>query len=84
MERFTEQARKIIVRTEREARSLNHNYIGPEYLLLVLVRELDDVLVRVLPNVDLGELRCEVVRMLGSSRGEAGLTVGGGCDDHGF
>ena len=78
MERFTEQARKILVRAEREARSFNYDYIGTEHLPLRLVRELSDVLARVLPNVDLGERRCEVVRMLGSTRSETGFTVRGG------
>jgi ATP-dependent Clp protease ATP-binding subunit ClpC len=36
-ERFTEDARNIVVLAQREARALNHNYIGSEALLLGLV-----------------------------------------------
>jgi ATP-dependent Clp protease ATP-binding subunit ClpC len=36
-ERFTEDARNIIVLAQREARALNHNYIGSEALLIALV-----------------------------------------------
>lgn len=36
-ERFTEDARNIVVLAQREARVLNHNYIGSEALLIALV-----------------------------------------------
>jgi hypothetical protein len=36
-ERFTQDARNIIVLAQREARELNHNYIGSEALLIALV-----------------------------------------------
>ncbi|HEX9089555.1 MAG TPA: Clp protease N-terminal domain-containing protein [Arthrobacter sp.] len=39
-ERFTEDARNIVVLAQREARTLNHNYIGSEALLLGLVLDL--------------------------------------------
>jgi ATP-dependent Clp protease ATP-binding subunit ClpA len=38
-ERFTDQARRIVVLAQEEARMLNHNYIGTEHLLLALIRE---------------------------------------------
>jgi ATP-dependent Clp protease ATP-binding subunit ClpC len=36
-EPFTEPAREAVVRAQEEARSLGHNYIGTEHILLGLV-----------------------------------------------
>jgi ATP-dependent Clp protease ATP-binding subunit ClpC len=38
-ERFTDQARRIVVLAQEEARMLNHNYIGTEHILLALIHE---------------------------------------------
>src|ERR1039457_6100506 len=38
-ERFTNQSRYAIVAAQEEARSLDHDYIGSEHLLLGLLRE---------------------------------------------
>ena len=38
-ERFTERARMVIVFAQEEARTLRHNYIGSEHLLLGVARE---------------------------------------------
>ncbi|RFT30969.1 hypothetical protein CG403_01550, partial [Gardnerella vaginalis] len=38
-ERFTDRARRVIVLAQEEARSLQHNYIGTEHILLGLIRE---------------------------------------------
>jgi ATP-dependent Clp protease ATP-binding subunit ClpC len=38
-ERFTEQARQVVVFAQEEARALRHNYIGTEHILLGLLRE---------------------------------------------
>ena len=35
-ERFTDRARRVIVLAQEEARTLQHNYIGTEHLLLGL------------------------------------------------
>ena len=42
-ERFTDRARRVIVLAQEEARTLQHNYIGTEHLLLGLIREGDGV-----------------------------------------
>jgi len=42
-ERFTDRARRVIVDAQNEARSLSHNYIGPEHILLGLINEGDGV-----------------------------------------
>jgi ATP-dependent Clp protease ATP-binding subunit ClpC len=38
-ERFTDRARRVVVRAQEEARTLGHSYIGTEHLLLGLTRE---------------------------------------------
>jgi ATP-dependent Clp protease ATP-binding subunit ClpC len=38
-ERFTDRARRVVVRAQEEARTLDHNYIGSEHLLLGLTHE---------------------------------------------
>ena len=38
-ERFTDRARRVVVLAQEEARTLDHNYIGTEHILLGLVRE---------------------------------------------
>ena len=38
-ERFTERARQVVVLAQDEARTLKHNYIGTEHILLGLLRE---------------------------------------------
>src|SRR5436305_12488712 len=47
-ERFTERARQVVVLAQEEARSLRHNYIGTEHLLLGLLREEEGLANRVL------------------------------------
>jgi len=38
-ERFTNQARRVVVLAQEESRDLNHNYIGTEHLVLGLLHE---------------------------------------------
>ena len=38
-ERFTDRARRVVVRAQEEARTLDHSYVGPEHLLLGLTHE---------------------------------------------
>src|SRR5918997_4356290 len=66
-ERLTQRARKAVVLAQEEARSLGHNYIGTEHLLLGLVRENEGVAARILSNLDVDPdgVRSEVVRRLG-------------------
>src|SRR5206468_2965707 len=47
-ERFTERARQVVVLAQEEARSLGHNYIGTEHILLALTSENDGVATRIL------------------------------------
>ncbi len=72
-ERFTERARQVIVLAQEEARSLRHNYIGTEHLLLGLLREADGVAARVLGTLEvtLEEVRTEVTRIVGEGDSES-------------
>jgi ATP-dependent Clp protease ATP-binding subunit ClpC len=38
-ERFSNEARRVVVLAQEEARNLNHDYIGTEHLLLGLLHE---------------------------------------------
>jgi ATP-dependent Clp protease ATP-binding subunit ClpA len=51
LERFTDQARRVVVLAEEEARVLDHNWIGTEHLLLGLLREGDGVAARALESL---------------------------------
>ena len=50
---FTPKAKKVIELAMEEARSLGHNYIGTEHLLLGLIREGEGVASQVLMNLGL-------------------------------
>src|SRR4030042_1458296 len=50
-ERFTERARKVVVKAQDEARFLKHNYIGTEHILLGLLKEGEGVAARVLNSM---------------------------------
>ncbi|MFN8673200.1 MAG: ATP-dependent Clp protease ATP-binding subunit [Candidatus Sericytochromatia bacterium] len=66
---FTPRAKRVLELSWDEARQLGHNYIGPEHLLLGLIREGEGVAVRVLENlgVELSRVRSSVIRMLGET-----------------
>src|SRR5690242_16078739 len=49
-ERFTERARQVVVLAQEEARTLKHNYIGTEHILLGLLREEEGLAARVLED----------------------------------
>jgi ATP-dependent Clp protease ATP-binding subunit ClpC len=65
---FTPKAKKVIELAMDEARSLGHNYIGTEHLLLGLIREGEGVASQVLVNLglELEKVRDEVMNLLGS------------------
>jgi len=64
----TPRAKKVIEYAIEEARSLNHNYVGTEHLLLGLLREHEGVAAQVLMNLGLKleEVREEVLNLLGA------------------
>src|ERR687891_187289 len=64
----TPRSKKVIEYAIEEARSLSHNYVGTEHLLLGLLREHDGVAAQVLMNLGLKleEVREEVLNLLGA------------------
>jgi ATP-dependent Clp protease ATP-binding subunit ClpC len=66
---FTPRAKKALELAAEEARSLGHNYIGTEHLLLGLIREGEGIASQVLLNLglDLNRVRNEVLELLGSA-----------------
>jgi len=66
---FTPRAKKALELAAEEARSLGHNYIGTEHLLLGLIKENEGVASQVLLNLglDLNTVRNEIMELLGSA-----------------
>jgi len=66
---FTPTAKKVVELSSEEARSLGHNYIGTEHILLGLIREGEGVASQVLVNLglDLNKVREEIAELLGSN-----------------
>src|SRR5436853_849386 len=73
-ERFTERARQVVVLAQEEARTLKHNYIGTEHILLGLLREEEGLAARVLESLDITaeRVRAQAVRIVaaGGAQGE--------------
>jgi ATP-dependent Clp protease ATP-binding subunit ClpA len=65
-ERFTDGGRQVVVLAREEARTLKHNYIGTEHMLLGLVRENEGIGARILLDFDADSdmVRNEVLRLL--------------------
>src|SRR4030042_3378307 len=61
-ERFTERARKVVVRAQDEARFLKQNYIGTEHLLLGLIDEKEGIAAKVIValNISLEDIRSAI------------------------
>jgi ATP-dependent Clp protease ATP-binding subunit ClpC len=64
----TPRAKKVIEYAIEEARSLNHNYVGTEHLLLGLLRETEGIAAQVMMNLGLRleDVRQEVLNLLGA------------------
>ncbi len=52
-ERFTERARKVVVKAQDEARFLKQNYIGTEHILLGLIDEKEGIAAKVFQELDM-------------------------------
>jgi ATP-dependent Clp protease ATP-binding subunit ClpC len=49
---YTPRVKKVLALAQKEAKALNHTYVGTEHILLGLLREGDGVAARVLKNLD--------------------------------
>ncbi len=63
---FTPRVKKVLALAAKEAKNLNHTYVGTEHILLGLLREGDGVAARVLKNldVDIEQTRNEILKEL--------------------
>lgn len=63
---YTPRVKKVLALAGKEAKGLNHSYVGTEHILLGLLREGEGVAARVLKNleVDLERTRNEILREL--------------------
>jgi ATP-dependent Clp protease ATP-binding subunit ClpC len=63
---YTPRVKKVIALAQKEAKNLNHTYVGTEHLLLGLLREGDGVAAKVLRalDVDIEQCRQEILKEL--------------------
>jgi ATP-dependent Clp protease ATP-binding subunit ClpC len=66
-ERFTDQARRVVILAQEEGRMLNHHYVGTEHILLGLIHEGEGVAAKALEsrNVSLEAVRRQVEELVG-------------------
>ncbi|MBD2120349.1 ATP-dependent Clp protease ATP-binding subunit [Trichocoleus sp. FACHB-262] len=66
---FTPKVKRVFEAALAEARQLGHNYIGPEHLLLGLIRDGEGVAVKVLErlSIDKDEVRSRVLEAIGNA-----------------
>src|SRR5213596_3593344 len=82
---YTPRVKKVLALASKEAKALNHTYVGTEHILLGLLREGDGVAARVLKNldVDIEQTRQEILKELDpnfNSGEEAPAGEGGGSE----
>jgi ATP-dependent Clp protease ATP-binding subunit ClpA len=73
-ERFSDQARRVVVGAQEEARGLSHNFIGTEHLLLGILRDDGCAGFRLLEafELSLDGVRTRILEIIG--RGQAAAT----------
>jgi ATP-dependent Clp protease ATP-binding subunit ClpA len=71
-ERFTDQARQVVVQAQEEARTLGHNYIGTEHILLGLLSEPEGLAAQALSSLEISRdaAREQVVEIVGTGAGQ--------------
>ncbi|MEZ5414964.1 MAG: ATP-dependent Clp protease ATP-binding subunit [Opitutaceae bacterium] len=83
---YTPRVKKVLALAGKEAKTLNHSYVGTEHILLGLLREGEGVAARVLKSleIDIERTRNEILRELdpqfsgGEPGGEEAAAAGGG------
>lgn len=63
---FTPRVKKVLALAEKEARKMNHTYVGTEHLLLGLIKEGDGVAAQVIQSfgIDIDTIRNEIMKEL--------------------
>jgi ATP-dependent Clp protease ATP-binding subunit ClpC len=69
-ERFTDRGRVVVILAQKEARMLNHNYIGTEHILLGLIHEGEGVAAKSLESlgISLESVRSQVEEIIGQGQ----------------
>jgi len=55
---YTPRVKKVLALSQKEAKQLNHNYVGTEHILLGLLREGEGAAARILKALDVDIERC--------------------------
>ncbi len=73
-DKFSEHARRVLTYAQQESQTLGHDFIGPEHLLLGLLRDDESSAVRVLARlgVDAAKIREQVLLLLDGPESGAG------------
>jgi ATP-dependent Clp protease ATP-binding subunit ClpC len=71
-ERFTDEARRVVVLAQEEARALGHGYIGTEHILLGLLSEGESAAAQALGSLEitLAAAREQVAEIIGEGAGQ--------------
>jgi ATP-dependent Clp protease ATP-binding subunit ClpC len=79
---YTPRVKKVLALASKEAKNLNHTYVGTEHILLGLLREGDGVAARVLKNldVDIEQTRQEILKELDPQFASSDESQGSGAD----
>src|SRR5436309_3669094 len=79
---YTPRVKKVLALAGKEAKALNHSYVGTEHILLGLLREGDGVAARVLKTleVDIERTRNEILKELDPNFTPPGDAEGGAQD----
>ena len=77
---YTSRVKKVFSLAGKEAKTLNHSYIGTEHILLGLLREGDGVAARVLKHLDIDKTRNEILAELDPNA--ATVTSGGASSEN--
>lgn len=78
---YTPRVKKVLSLASKEAKALNHTYVGTEHILLGLLREGDGVAAKVLKelDIDIEQVRQEILKELDPNfQNQGEETVGGG------
>ena len=74
---YTPRVKKVLALASREAKTLNHTYLGTEHILLGLLREGDGVAAKLLlsMSVDIEQVRQEIQRELTPDQSAGRITL---------
>lgn len=81
---YTPRVKKVLALAGKEAKALNHSYVGTEHILLGLLREGEGVAARVLEslNVDIDRARQEILKELDPNFSGSGAPAPDDDDDN--